>query len=155
MGIGYSCKVPRNPGQDASWDWSFPSKQWGSYANLPGSQRVPIHDLCSKGMHALSCHHTIWCTSRHYKRWYVCTLLICISMDSWSLASTLVTWNGYYIPQGSTLLSNMYTMHRSDTVYDNANEFIPERFLDNTNTMLAASNGRLQNRDHYNFGWGR
>ncbi|KAI7874807.1 cytochrome P450 [Lichtheimia hyalospora FSU 10163] len=66
-----------------------------------------------------------------------------------------VTWNGYYIPQGSTLLSNMYTMHRSDSVYDDANEFIPERFLDNTNTMLAASNGRLQNRDHYNFGWGR
>lgn len=72
-----------------------------------------------------------------------------------SLASDLVTWNGYYIPQGSTLLSNMYTMHRSDSVYDNADEFIPERFLDNTNTMLAASNGRLQNRDHYNFGWGR
>lgn len=39
--------------------------------------------------------------------------------------------------------------------YDDADKFIPERFMNNLKTMLSAANGRFEERDHFNFGWGR
>jgi cytochrome P450 len=49
----------------------------------------------------------------------------------------------------------MEAMHLNEDVYPDAKKFIPERFLENKKSMFAAANGRLEERDHYNFGWGR
>ncbi|KAG2196313.1 hypothetical protein INT47_009308 [Mucor saturninus] len=62
--------------------------------------------------------------------------------------------DGYIIPKGATIISNMDSMHKSN-VYSEPEKFIPERFMTNLKTMQAAANGRFEERDHYNFGWGR
>lgn len=62
--------------------------------------------------------------------------------------------DGYIIPKGATIISNMDSMHKS-SVYHEPEEFIPERFINNMKTMQSAANGRFEERDHYNFGWGR
>ncbi|KAI9262143.1 cytochrome P450 [Phascolomyces articulosus] len=64
-------------------------------------------------------------------------------------------YRGYYIPKDSTIISSMYSMHRNPAVFPNPDKFDPERFMSNTKSMYAAANGPLENRDHYNFGWGR
>lgn len=46
-------------------------------------------------------------------------------------------------------------MHTNAERYENPFEFIPERFLDNLKTMQASANGNIEQRDTYNFGWGR
>ena len=67
----------------------------------------------------------------------------------------LVEYKGYYIPEDSTIISSMYSMHRNPDVYPEPDKFNPERFMSNTRSMYSAANGPLENRDHYNFGWGR
>ncbi|KAI9477137.1 cytochrome P450 [Zychaea mexicana] len=64
-------------------------------------------------------------------------------------------YRGYYIPDATTLISSMYAMHRNPAVFPNPDKFDPERFMSNTKSMMAAANGPLENRDHFNFGWGR
>lgn len=50
----------------------------------------------------------------------------------------------------------MRNMHRNTTFYpDEPEKFKPERFMSNTKTMHAAANGKLEDRDQFNFGWGR
>jgi cytochrome P450 len=46
-------------------------------------------------------------------------------------------------------------MHRNPKVYDRPLEFIPERFMNNTKTIASISNGNVEERDQFNFGWGR
>ncbi|KAI9477130.1 cytochrome P450 [Zychaea mexicana] len=62
---------------------------------------------------------------------------------------------GYIIPKGAIVMCNMNGVHLNSEVFHDPEEFIPERFLDSQSTMYAAANGRLENRDHYQFGWGR
>ncbi|KAI8139126.1 cytochrome P450 [Fennellomyces sp. T-0311] len=64
-------------------------------------------------------------------------------------------FKGYYIPKDVTIISSMYCMHRNPKVFPNPDKFDPDRFLSNTKSMMAAANGALEYRDHYNFGWGR
>ncbi|KAI9315375.1 cytochrome P450 [Dichotomocladium elegans] len=66
-----------------------------------------------------------------------------------------VMWNGYLIPKGSRLAGNMYAIHNDPNRYPEPEKFIPERFINNTKPMTASANGRFENRDHFNFGWGR
>lgn len=40
-------------------------------------------------------------------------------------------------------------------VYTNPEVFYPERFSDNLQLMDSAAKGKLETRDHFNFGWGR
>lgn len=40
------------------------------------------------------------------------------------------TYNGYEIPAGTRVLVNVWTIGRDPAIWDNPNEFIPERFLD-------------------------
>ncbi|KAI8879554.1 cytochrome P450 [Backusella circina FSU 941] len=61
----------------------------------------------------------------------------------------------YYIPKGSVVVSSMDHMHRNPKVYDRPLDFMPERFMNNTKTMNSISNGNVEGRDQYNFGWGR
>ncbi|KAI7865851.1 cytochrome P450 [Spinellus fusiger] len=63
--------------------------------------------------------------------------------------------DNYLIKKGSTLLSNMYTMHLDPDVYSEPDKFIPERYMNNKSTMFASANGNTSERDHFNFGWGR
>lgn len=61
----------------------------------------------------------------------------------------------YLIPKDAVLVPNMIGMHMNPDIYDNPYEFNPDRFLNNTGTMLSAANGNIADRDQYNFGWGR
>lgn len=63
--------------------------------------------------------------------------------------------DGYIIPKGSVLICNMKSMHKNPELYPEPERFYPERFLNNTKTMQSAANGKLAERDHFNFGWGR
>ncbi|KAI7867266.1 cytochrome P450 [Spinellus fusiger] len=63
--------------------------------------------------------------------------------------------NNYMIKKGTTLLSNMYSMHRNPDIYSDPEKFIPERFINNKSTFYASANGKPTERDQYNFGWGR
>ncbi|KAG2228138.1 hypothetical protein INT45_009184 [Circinella minor] len=66
-----------------------------------------------------------------------------------------VECRGYFIPKGTVLVSNMYAMHWNPEVYPEPEKFIPDRFMNDTKSMYASANSRIENRDHYNFGWGR
>lgn len=63
--------------------------------------------------------------------------------------------DGYFIPKDTTLFCSMDKIHMNENVYPNAKEFMPERFMDNTKLMFASANGKINERDHYSFGWGR
>lgn len=49
----------------------------------------------------------------------------------------------------------MESMHMRSDVYAEPEKFMPERFINNLKTMYSAANGKLEERDHYSFGWGR
>lgn len=58
-------------------------------------------------------------------------------------------------PKNSSIISSMESTHMRPELYPNPEKFNPERFMGNTKPMKSAANGRLEDRDHYNFGWGR
>ncbi|KAI8144958.1 cytochrome P450 [Fennellomyces sp. T-0311] len=62
---------------------------------------------------------------------------------------------GYIIPKGTVVMSNMHGLHLNPEMYAEPEKFIPERFLGNQATMMASANGKLESRDHFQFGWGR
>ncbi|MED6206376.1 hypothetical protein PIB30_026081 [Stylosanthes scabra] len=49
--------------------------------------------------------------------------------------STNMKINGYNIPNKTTMYVNSYAIHRDPKLWDNAEEFIPERFEDNNNNQ--------------------
>lgn len=59
------------------------------------------------------------------------------------------------IPKHSAIISNMDSMHLRADVYPEPEKYTPERFLSNTKPMHTAANGKVEDRDHFNFGWGR
>ncbi|KAI9497144.1 cytochrome P450, partial [Zychaea mexicana] len=62
---------------------------------------------------------------------------------------------GFFIPKGTVLLSNTYTLNRSPDFYDRPEKFIPERYLDDQRPLVVSANANLEKRDQYTFGWGR
>lgn len=49
----------------------------------------------------------------------------------------------------------MKHMHADSSPYHQPERFDPQRFMQNQKTMQAAANGKIEERDHFNFGWGR
>lgn len=69
--------------------------------------------------------------------------------------SRLVLIDNYIIPKGAMLISSMDSMHKKANNFSCPESYCPERFINNLKTMHAAANGKLEERDHYAFGWGR
>jgi cytochrome P450 len=63
--------------------------------------------------------------------------------------------SGYFIAKGSTIITSMDSMNFSSTWNKDPEDFQPERFMQDTRTMAAAANGKIEERDHISFGSGR
>ncbi|KAI7873064.1 cytochrome P450 [Spinellus fusiger] len=63
--------------------------------------------------------------------------------------------NNYMIKKGTTLVSDMYSIHRNPDIYLDPEKFIPERFITNNSKFYASAIGKPTERDQFNFGWGR
>lgn len=49
----------------------------------------------------------------------------------------------------------MESMHMNPNFFTDPEKFNPDRYLNNTRTMQSSANGKIHERDHFNFGWGR
>ncbi|KAH7923967.1 cytochrome P450 [Leucogyrophana mollusca] len=58
-------------------------------------------------------------------------------------------YEGYYIPKGATVVANAWAMSRNETLYPNASQFIPERFLDDKGQLVDPES------PSFSFGFGR
>ncbi|KAI8327318.1 cytochrome P450 [Blakeslea trispora] len=70
-------------------------------------------------------------------------------------ASKDVVYKNYIIPKDTIILSNIHAIHSDSNTYVNPEKFMPERFLNDSRSIYACSNGQIQNRDQFVFGWGR
>ncbi|KAG1855560.1 cytochrome P450 [Suillus subluteus] len=59
------------------------------------------------------------------------------------------TYDGYFIPKGATVISNIWGISRDEKRYPDASSFIPERFLDVNNALTD------DDPAEYAFGFGR
>ncbi|KAI9260687.1 cytochrome P450, partial [Phascolomyces articulosus] len=64
-------------------------------------------------------------------------------------------WRGMLIPKGTWIMPNMTEIHLDYEKYPKPEEFNPERFLGQTDTMGSSANRKAEDRDQFNFGWGR
>lgn len=67
----------------------------------------------------------------------------------------IVAVDGYIIPKGALVIANMDSLHKRPEYYPDPQAFRPDRFMNNLKTMQSAANGKFENRDHFNFGFGR
>ncbi|KAI9300611.1 cytochrome P450 [Cunninghamella echinulata] len=65
-----------------------------------------------------------------------------------------VTVNGIVIPKDTVIAIPTFAMHLSEHVYQNANTFDPERFINNVSTISSTSTNHYKDRDIYVFGFG-
>ncbi|KAI9488242.1 cytochrome P450 [Zychaea mexicana] len=70
-------------------------------------------------------------------------------------ASQDIVANGYLIPKGASIVCDMYSLHRNEEFYPDAEKFKPERYLGDRKPMYTSANMPANVRDHFNFGWGR
>ena len=50
-----------------------------------------------------------------------------------------VELRGYTIPKGTTVMSNLYAVHRDETIWDQPYQFKPSRFLDKNGEIIRRS----------------
>lgn len=56
-------------------------------------------------------------------------------------------YEGHFIPAGTTVVANLWAVHRDESIYPNADQLDPKRFLN--------EDGTLNNLQFYSFGFGR
>ncbi|KAI9302529.1 cytochrome P450 [Cunninghamella echinulata] len=66
-----------------------------------------------------------------------------------------VILRNYFIPKNSVLITSMEAMHRNPAFFEDPNTFNPDRYINKTNSLMSSANGNINDRDQYNFGWGR
>ncbi|KAG1642294.1 hypothetical protein G6F44_004971 [Rhizopus delemar] len=66
-----------------------------------------------------------------------------------------VVYKDYVIPKGTILISNAHTTNNDPRLFSEPEKFKPERYLDDPKSLYASSNGSIQNRELFTFGWGR
>ncbi|EPS96087.1 hypothetical protein FOMPIDRAFT_1131071 [Fomitopsis schrenkii] len=64
-------------------------------------------------------------------------------------------YKGYHIPKGSTVIGNVWAIHRDPKRFFNPNAFIPERFYHEGKPTRWDAGPISHDRDIYAFGWGR
>ncbi|CAI7579982.1 unnamed protein product [Penicillium pancosmium] len=64
-------------------------------------------------------------------------------------------YEGYYLPKGTLVFANAWSVHREKEVYDEGDSFIPERFLNNKFGSLDEEEANDHRRTTYSFGAGR
>ncbi|KAJ5640708.1 hypothetical protein N7528_000333 [Penicillium herquei] len=65
------------------------------------------------------------------------------------------TYEGYFIPKGTIMFMNTWAIHMDEDEYDEPEEFMPERFIDNKFGCKDGKNLDDQRRVTYGFGAGR
>ena len=71
------------------------------------------------------------------------------------MQTSIVVYRNYIIPKGVTLVSNIHRFNFNPELYPDPDAFKPERFLHDNRSFYASSNGSIQRRDLFVFGWGR
>ncbi|KAI9246470.1 cytochrome P450 [Phascolomyces articulosus] len=64
-------------------------------------------------------------------------------------------YQGYFIPKGTVISPNTYTLCQDPAFYDRPDEFVPDRYIDDLSTFSVLVNANIEKRDLYTFGWGR
>jgi cytochrome P450 len=65
-------------------------------------------------------------------------------------------YNGYRLPLGAGVISNVYTINMDSTRYPEPHNINPDRYKDDYQSATdAVSNPDVQFRDHFTFGAGR
>ena len=65
-------------------------------------------------------------------------------------------YEGYFIPKGSLVIGNIWTMHLDPKRYPDPLSFNPDRYEGSRKSAFESSNEvDPMNRDHLTFGWGR
>ncbi|THG93969.1 hypothetical protein EW026_g7401 [Hermanssonia centrifuga] len=65
-------------------------------------------------------------------------------------------YNGMYIPKGTAVILNCYTLHHNEARYPDPYTFNPDRYIgDELSSAESAHKGNAMERDHWTFGAGR
>lgn len=65
-------------------------------------------------------------------------------------------YQGNIIPQGTVVFPNLTALSRSPEIYENPEQFAPERFLGhNLDASASALDPDIKKRDHFHYGFGR
>lgn len=67
-------------------------------------------------------------------------------------------YNGYFLPKGTILFANAWSIHQDRAEYERPEEFTPERFMTNkfgSKSAEETSTDNDQRRVTYGFGAGR
>ncbi|KAI9243778.1 cytochrome P450, partial [Sporodiniella umbellata] len=71
------------------------------------------------------------------------------------LATNDVSYKNYIIPKGHIIYINMHTINNDPSLFPNPEVFDPDRFINDTRSLHVISNGSVEKRNNYGFGWGR
>ncbi|KAF5343037.1 hypothetical protein D9758_011154 [Tetrapyrgos nigripes] len=63
-------------------------------------------------------------------------------------------YEGYFIPEGSLVMANIWAMNHDPAMFSDHDEFRPERFLDETGTVDVVP-ADTRNQGHFSLGFGR
>ncbi|CAO3670528.1 unnamed protein product [Rhizopus stolonifer] len=66
-----------------------------------------------------------------------------------------IVYKNYIIPKETILFNNGHVSNHDSQHFQNPEKFIPERYMGDTRSLYASSNGNIQSRELFSFGWGR